>query len=259
MDVKTVCLGLLTFGEASGYDIKKHFEAGFDHFFSTGFGSIYPALAALAAEGHARCTSVPQSGRPDRKVYRITPAGERALRAALATCEPGHKLRSELLALLYFAHLVPPGRVREVLDAQLAQMRDGLARMKRTGCPGEHEWPGSVRFVQGFGIALLEAATRYTAKNRHLLEAPPGECPVDHGAAGSARAPSSAAAGAPGKGARPAAKSALVAAKSPAAATRAGSAAAKAARAGAGAKPAATCPVAETAPRVAGVARRRAA
>ena len=183
MDVKTVCLGLLTFGEASGYDLKKHFEAGFDHFFSTGFGSIYPALAALAADGHARCTAVPQSGRPDRKVYRITPAGERALRQALATCEPGHKLRSELLALLYFAHLVPPERVRTLLDAQLAQMREGLARMKRTGCPGEHEWPGSVRFVQGFGIALLEAATRYTAKNRHLLEPAARACPAQHHAA----------------------------------------------------------------------------
>ena len=52
-------------------------------------------------------------------------------------------------------------------------MSQGLARMKRTGCPGEHEWPNSVRFVQGFGIALLEAAATYTAKNRHLLEAAP--------------------------------------------------------------------------------------
>ncbi len=75
MDVKTVCLGLLTFGEASGYDLKKHFDAAFEHFFSTGYGSIYPALASLAEEGLADCTAVPQAGRPDRKVYRITAAG----------------------------------------------------------------------------------------------------------------------------------------------------------------------------------------
>jgi hypothetical protein len=82
-------------------------------------------------------------------------------------------VRSELLALLYFAHLMPPARIAAVLDGQLAQMREGLVRMKRTGCPGEHEWPGSVRFVQGFGIALHEAAVRYMAANRHLLESPP--------------------------------------------------------------------------------------
>lgn len=170
MDVKTVCLGLLSFGEATGYDLKKHFEASFDHFFSTGFGSIYPALAALAADGLAECTSVPQDGRPDRKIYRITAAGEAALRRTLATCEPGHKLRSELLALLYFSNLVPPERVKSLLDDRLAQMQRTLGRMRHTGCPGEPEWPNSVRFVQGFGVALLEAATQYMTANRHLLE-----------------------------------------------------------------------------------------
>ena len=173
MDVKTVCLGILTFGEASGYDIKKHFEASFDHFFSTGFGSIYPALAALADAGLARCTSVSQDGKPDRKVYRITAAGETALRNTLAICEPNHKVRSELLALLYFSHLVPPERLEQLLDSRLAQMSEGLQRMRHSGCPGEHAWPNSVRFVQGFSVALLETAANYMLKNRHLLEPAP--------------------------------------------------------------------------------------
>jgi PadR family transcriptional regulator AphA len=172
MDVKTVCLGLLTFGEASGYDLKKHFEASIDHFFSTGFGSIYPALASLADDGLVTCTSVPQDGRPDRKVYRITPAGEAALRETLASCEPRHKTRSELLALLYFAHLVPPERLTELLDSRIAVMQAGLARMATGECPTQHAWPASVRFVQGFGIALLEAAVEYMKKNRHLIEQP---------------------------------------------------------------------------------------
>ena len=48
MDIKTLCLGVLTQGEASGYDIKKHFECVFSHFYVAGFGSIYPALTELA-------------------------------------------------------------------------------------------------------------------------------------------------------------------------------------------------------------------
>lgn len=175
MNVRTVCLGLLTFGEASGYDIKKHVEAGFAQFFATGFGSIYPALASLADEGLAsvRPATGAGAGRPARKVYRITPAGRRALRAALASCEPTHRLRSEFMALLYFSQLVPPARLRTVLDAQLAGMRQELARMRRTGCPGEQEWPGSVRFVQGLGIALLETTTAYLGTHRHLIETTP--------------------------------------------------------------------------------------
>ena len=44
MDVKTVCLGMLTDGTASGYDLKKEFESTFAHFFAAGYGSIYPAV-----------------------------------------------------------------------------------------------------------------------------------------------------------------------------------------------------------------------
>jgi hypothetical protein len=44
--------------------------------------------------------------------------------------------------------------------------------MRRTGCPGEQQWPGSVRFVQGLGIALLETTTAYLDSHRHLIETP---------------------------------------------------------------------------------------
>jgi len=48
MDVKTLCLGVLSRGTASGYEIKKQCEEGpFAHFYAAGFGSIYPALNAL--------------------------------------------------------------------------------------------------------------------------------------------------------------------------------------------------------------------
>ena len=177
MDAKTVCLGLLTFGEASGYDLKKHFEATIDHFFATGFGSIYPALATLAERGLVECRSEAGEGRPARKVYRITAAGEEELRRTLAAAEPSHKVRSELLALLYFAHLVPPERIEQLIDERIASMEQGLRQLRGSGCPGEHKWPGSVRFVNGFGAALLEAAVRYMKENRQLLESDRGPSP----------------------------------------------------------------------------------
>ena len=40
MDVKTLCLGVLTLGDASGYEIRKQFEEGpFAHFFGASYGS----------------------------------------------------------------------------------------------------------------------------------------------------------------------------------------------------------------------------
>jgi len=48
MDVKTLCLGVLSLGDASGYEIRKMFEEGpFAHFHHASFGSIYPALSPL--------------------------------------------------------------------------------------------------------------------------------------------------------------------------------------------------------------------
>jgi DNA-binding PadR family transcriptional regulator len=52
MDVTTVCLGVLTLGDATGYEIRYMFEDGpFRYFTDAGFGSIYRALNRLRREG----------------------------------------------------------------------------------------------------------------------------------------------------------------------------------------------------------------
>ena len=99
MDVKTVCLGMLTEGAASGYDLKKQFESSFAHFFTAGYGSIYPALSSLAEQGLVDCEEIPQDGKPDRKLYQITVEGRRYLHEALQNTTPCHKVRSEFLAM----------------------------------------------------------------------------------------------------------------------------------------------------------------
>ena len=167
-----MCLGLLSFGEASGYDLKKHFASTVDHFFATGFGSIYPALAALAEQGLVTCSTATHEGRPERKIYRITAQGETELRQMLLVSNPGHKVRSEFLAVLYFAHLLPPAHLAQLLDSRIAGMEAGLRRLHATDCPEEHRWPNSVRFVQGFGAAMLAAGVDYMRNNRHLLQEP---------------------------------------------------------------------------------------
>ena len=116
MDVKTLCLGLLTVHEACGYDLKKTFESSFKHFFPAGYGSIYPALADLAEAGLVSCREIPQIGKPDRKVYQITEAGEKTFIDALNRTDPQHKLRSEFLAMIYFADRIDDARLADLLD-----------------------------------------------------------------------------------------------------------------------------------------------
>ncbi len=169
MDVKTLCLGLLTVKEACGYDLKKTFESSFKHFFPAGYGSIYPALADLAESGLVNCREIPQVGKPDRKVYRITEAGEKAFIQALNRTDPQHKLRSEFLAMIYFADRIDEERLSDLLDDRVEKLRETVKQIETLGELTNADTSAGGKFVAGFGAVIAEAAARYIESNRHLL------------------------------------------------------------------------------------------
>ena len=169
MDVKTVCLGMLTEGEASGYDLKKEFESSFSHFFAAGYGSIYPALNALARDGLVECQHIPQEGKPDRKVYRITESGREHLLAALQNPCPSHKVRSEFLATMCFAHLMSREQIETVLDNRVKEMADYLRLFKEFETSCMDDWPPGARFVLGFGQTMMKTMREYVEENRDML------------------------------------------------------------------------------------------
>lgn len=170
MDVKTLCLGLLTVQEACGYDLKKTFETSFKHFFPAGYGSIYPALADLAEAGLVSCREIPQVGKPDRKVYRITEAGENAFINALNRTDPQHKLRSEFLAMIYFADRIDNARLIDLLDDRVEKLRETIQHIERSQKnQANGNATAGAEFVAGFGAVIAEAAANYIENNRHLL------------------------------------------------------------------------------------------
>lgn len=170
MDVRTLCLGVLSERPMTGYEIKKLCEVAFSHFFLAGFGSIYPALAELAGAGLVTVESVSQAKRPDKKVYCITPAGRAALVAELGAAAPHHKIRSEFLVLLYFAHLLPPERLAEVMDGMVREWRRGLAE---DFARAERELGGSLtpgmRLVIEFGRTMVGTAAGFVEGHRNEL------------------------------------------------------------------------------------------
>ncbi len=172
MDVKTVCLGMLTDGEASGYDLKKHFESSFGHFFAAGYGSIYPALASLAQKELVSCQCIPQDGKPDRKVYRITEAGREKLLAALDTPNPSHKVRSEFLATMCFAHLMRSEQVEAVLDNRVAEIEGYEKLFDEFEHSRMQETPNGMHFTVGIARAVMVAMKKYIEENGHKLLEP---------------------------------------------------------------------------------------
>lgn len=172
MDIKTLCLGVLTQGDASGYDIKKHFECVFSHFYVAGFGSIYPALTELAREGLVTCREETQANRPDRKIYALTDAGRTFFQKALVATPPRHRIRSEFFVLLHFAHLLPADRLRAVLDERLgdvSRLVQELQRIFESLSAIDCHSPAAHRFEVELALVTAKAHRDYIATHREQL------------------------------------------------------------------------------------------
>ncbi len=167
MDVKTLCLGVLSLGEASGYEIKKFFEDGFSHFYVAGFGSIYPALTQLAREGHVTCRDIRQEKRPAKKLYRITSSGMALFRAELAQSHPNHRVRSDFLLQVLFASFLPEGRLDGVLRERTEDIRAELVHVEH--CIQRTDIPQSAHFALGYARAVLQAGLGYIEENRDTM------------------------------------------------------------------------------------------
>ena len=171
MDTRTLCLGALMMGDASGYEIRKQFEEGpFSHFQATSYGAIYPALTKLVADGLAGVSEESQSGRPDRKVYSLTDAGRAAFARALGEPPAPDRIRSDALFQLFFADLMSPERAAQVLDTYRARLAEPLERIDALEAIGGPPDDSAGRaFVRGVGRALYAAVVDYLDENRDAL------------------------------------------------------------------------------------------
>ncbi len=168
MDVRTICLGILTRTDATGYEIKKLFEQdGYQHFVEASFGSIYPALNRLTEEGLVSVREELQEKRPDRKVYTITPAGRTAFIASLLKPLPEDRHRSPFVFAMLFADLLPAERVSTMLNSYIAQIEAKSAQLEE---PKPQPQSDGERFVTGFGRAVYAAILEFLRTHRAEIE-----------------------------------------------------------------------------------------
>ena len=157
MDIRTLCLGILTFGDATGYEIKKRLEGPMRHYYDASFGSIYPALAGLKRDGHVNRVEEPQDKRPHKKVYSITQPGRLALIEALLEDPRPDRYRSDFMVTVLFADLLPAGHLDDLLENRAALYRSFVEKIeaRQSGkSPGQE-------FVNGLGLAVYKAALEY--------------------------------------------------------------------------------------------------
>ena len=161
--------GCLDGQRGTGYEIRKLFEDGpFSAIYDVSFGSIYPALTVLLDRNWATCCVAEQDGRPDKKVYSITPAGRTAFLEALSRTPAPDKMRSEMLFILSFGDNLPRSVVLELVDRYIADYEERLAAVH--DCADTSDSSRAVRqFVHNFGVTMYEAALTYLRDHRSDL------------------------------------------------------------------------------------------
>jgi DNA-binding PadR family transcriptional regulator len=171
MDVKTLCLGVLSRGEATGYEIRKQLSEGpFSHFWEAGYGSIYPALNWLSERGLVHGTAMEQDKRPGKKVYAITQKGRLALHDDLMQPPARDRVRSDFCFITFFGHLLPARRLGALIADRTAWLRTTLARMEECAA-GLEGRPDGERFVHGLGLAVYRAELAYLEDQGHVIVA----------------------------------------------------------------------------------------
>ena len=111
-------LGLLSFGdELSGYELKQRADNLRFFWSAPAMSQVYREVERLTAAGLVTQRRVVRDGARSTKVYGLTAAGERAVRAWLATPPDPPVLRHPVALRVFFGHVARPGRLEEVLKA----------------------------------------------------------------------------------------------------------------------------------------------
>lgn len=124
---RMVILGLLTLGPNHGYGLREVIEAWkMDKWADVSYGSIYPALKRMSAEGLVEPLGASRSGqRPPRTLFRITDSGRESLRGLLTRAWSGATRYVEIIDVaLSFSNLglIPDAEIVSLLELRLRRL-----------------------------------------------------------------------------------------------------------------------------------------
>jgi PadR family transcriptional regulator, regulatory protein AphA len=164
-------LGLLTWGEQSGYDLQKAAERSVGYFWTPAKSRIYATLPRLVDAGLVRRRDVVQSGRPNKQLYRLTKAGEEALRDWIAEhpLEP-ETSRNSLLVKVFFGELAGP----EAMLRHVRQRRAEAEALKAEieAIDAEARGDRYAKLTRLYGLEYAKAIIRWAkAAERELADA----------------------------------------------------------------------------------------
>lgn len=125
-------LGLLSYGDMTGYEIKEAFESSLSFFWPAQTSQIYRELGVLEKNLWIVRSTVEQRGKPNKNVCSITDAGRRELVRWLS--DPvGADMRSPTLMKVFFMGALPIPEALELFRRMGEEYRAGAEALGVTG------------------------------------------------------------------------------------------------------------------------------
>ncbi len=129
MSLPHTILGFLSLEPMTGYDLKKLMDNSTQFFWHAQLSQIYPTLKQLERQGLVQAETMPQVGKPDKKIFTITKAGRAALAAWLSEpLDQTPPTKSPVLLKLFFLGALDKADILAQMRCQLEAQR---ARLKR--------------------------------------------------------------------------------------------------------------------------------
>lgn len=132
MSLDHAILGFLSERPRSGYDLKTRcFDCAIQPLWAADQAQIYRTLDRLQRAKLISATRRRQSGRPERKIYDLTPAGRESLASWLSSPGALPVWKDPLLVQLYFASSQPDDAIGDVLTQRRAAHQGRLEQLRR--------------------------------------------------------------------------------------------------------------------------------
>jgi len=176
VSLRHLILGLLTQKPMSGYDIKRFLKSLSWLIGSPSFGSLYPALRSLLRDGLVVESGDPNQNKRARRIYRITEAGEGALRGWInQPVAPDASLKSFVMRLV-LARCFPRAGLVAHLQQRRSQVTMHLATLEQVNRAADDKIEWGQHLALGYGVTLAAAELAWLDSTlNQLLQSLPAE------------------------------------------------------------------------------------
>jgi DNA-binding PadR family transcriptional regulator len=163
-------LSLLAREPQTGYDLSQRLKGNVGFFWQARHSQIYPELAKLSVQGLVSFKEIAQEERPDKKVYTITQAGCKALKAWVTAPIATPATRDELVLKGYTIWLADAEAASDLFEAHAKLHEVQLERYHEIKAFLERKWQEDGGHVSSPWFGSVAAVRRGVGYEREYAE-----------------------------------------------------------------------------------------